>query len=250
MARTITLYRVEGLTPDRNSRIDSLDTYLNTQSANTYGPVKVGYQPIAYNITIKLKLSQIQVGTGIYNYAKLIQDGSTYYFFITNASWTAKSAVKMALTLDTINTYWFNFIGSFNPKTTIIREHRDRWKAALPVIDRFNEGFNPALTEVSTPTDLTNTVGFSPCYLVWLANSEITPEKQSATPIIPCLCTDTSYTYANAVISSTTKYQITINGLIYFITSSLNNGTIITGRDSASDTATYTLDSYDLNRGA
>lgn len=82
----LTLYKVEGLTPDRNSRIDSIDTYLDTKSKYHNGPLTISYQPIRYNITIRLKLQQLQVGSGIYNYAKLEQDGTTYYFFITGAS--------------------------------------------------------------------------------------------------------------------------------------------------------------------
>lgn len=155
-------------------------------------------------------------------------------------------------TLDTINTYWGQLVNSFNPKTTIIREHRDRWtkvnNTVKRVIDRFNEGFNPALNDVTAPIELTNSVGFSPCYLVWLSNSEITPEKQSATPIIPCMCTDQEYTYYDYYktdkTSTTLLYDFDAGNQVIYITNSLNPTATFT-ISTSSNNVTYTLNSFD-----
>ena len=120
---TLRLYKQCKITRDRNARVGQLDVYLNSL---TYTELEVQYQQIALNKTIKLELDQSQVGKEVYNYMKLVQDSKNFYFFINKARWKSTKTVEFDITLDTVNTFANDF--TFNKKTHITRQHKDRIK--------------------------------------------------------------------------------------------------------------------------
>ena len=81
---TLTLYRTQ-LTPAKNALVDELSTYL--QDCIIYGPVDIQYQKPALDLAIKLTMPQAQLThQEIGNYASLVQDGQTFYYFILGAT--------------------------------------------------------------------------------------------------------------------------------------------------------------------
>ena len=81
---TLTLYRTQ-LTPAKNALVDELSTYL--QDCIIYGPVDIQYQKPALDLAIKLTIPQAQLThQEIGNYASLVQDGQTFYYFILGAT--------------------------------------------------------------------------------------------------------------------------------------------------------------------
>ena len=125
---TLTLYRTH-LTPSKNALVDELSTYLADRI--TYGPVDIQYQKPALDLAIKLTIPQAQLTRqDIGNYAALKQDNMTFYYFIMSAAWKSANTVEVTLSIDSINT--FNGYIRFSNKTTVIRQHENRFNNIQP----------------------------------------------------------------------------------------------------------------------
>lgn len=120
---TIRIYRTK-LSQDRNAKVDGLYDYLSGLTAyysnNSFQEIKMSLD-IKIDIVADQKYSS---KSDIGNYVVITQDNKTYYFFVERAEWLSKSAVRFYLKMDTINTFASDF--SFNKKTQIQRQHKDR----------------------------------------------------------------------------------------------------------------------------
>ena len=105
---------------------------MGDHGRTTANAIEAQYQQIALHKKLKLDLAQSQVGKANYNYLEIYQDSKSFYFFIDKATWKSTSTVDFELTLDTVNTFANDF--TFNKKTKINRQHKDRLKTQL-VID-------------------------------------------------------------------------------------------------------------------
>lgn len=139
----IWLYRVD-ITKDKNAKIDQISVYLSLHGRTETNAIEAQYQQIALHKNIKLDLAQSQVGKANYNYLEIYQDDKSFYFFIDKATWKSTSTVDFELTLDTVNTFANDF--TFNKKTKINRQHKDRLKGklyidenSLPVYDAIED---------------------------------------------------------------------------------------------------------------
>lgn len=119
---TVKIYKTH-ITPDRNALVDDLADYLNTLT-----PVFVSddcqYQKIELDMYLKINADQKYVGETVGNYLDLYQDNKHFYFFILGATWKSENTVELKLSIDSINTFRNDF--TFNKKTTISRQHKDR----------------------------------------------------------------------------------------------------------------------------
>lgn len=120
----VKLYKTN-LSPQKNSVIEDIDNYLETQVL-TYS--SDDFQQIKFDLDIVIKINYSQAGVSkpsLGNYCSITQDNKTWYYFIMGVKWTAKETVAVQLSIDSANT----FINDLNwsNKTTIIREHRDRF---------------------------------------------------------------------------------------------------------------------------
>lgn len=111
------------LSRDRNARIDEIQSYL-TSLTPVYETDAFQYIKLDLNLSIKLVLDQNKVGSAVGNYVDLYQDEKHFYFFINRANWKSTSTVELVLKLDTVNTFADDF--TFNKKTTIHRQHKNR----------------------------------------------------------------------------------------------------------------------------
>ncbi len=119
---TLYIYPNCKITRDRNCLVDNIQAYLQSQR---YIPALViQYQQIELNKRLKLNMSQSVVGTSPFNYLEIIQDNKSFYYFIDKTNWKSTETVEFELTLDTVNTFASDF--SFNKKTRILRQHKDR----------------------------------------------------------------------------------------------------------------------------
>lgn len=111
------------ITKDRNCKVDNIQSYLTPlrQSAYTFD---IQYQKIDLHSKIKLEMNQMNVGQSLINYMELVQNSKSFYYFVDKVNWKSTSTVEFELTLDTVNTFASNF--SFNKKTRILRQHKDR----------------------------------------------------------------------------------------------------------------------------
>ena len=169
MATVLKIYRTE-ITPARNARVDSIDTYL-AKCGEKYSDED--FQFIKPQLDININ---VHIGTGfstevdkdmasvipsLGNYLTLDLDpnGSgdktqRYYYFILEAKWISDETVALKCSLDTINTFWVDL--HWSPKTSIIREHVNRFvdtsaigglSTNMPLnfqVDKASEGVAPA----------------------------------------------------------------------------------------------------------
>lgn len=119
---TLYIYPNCKITRDRNCLVDNIQAYLQSQR---YLPsIEIQYQQIELNKRLKLNMSQSVVGESPFNYLEIIQDNKSFYYFIDKVNWKSTETVEFELTLDTVNTFASDF--SFDKKTRILRQHKDR----------------------------------------------------------------------------------------------------------------------------
>lgn len=182
----IVLYKTN-ITPERNCKVDDLESYLIMCEQEIISDFQ--YKVIRLDDTIKLNMSQTNTPNFPYNYLAVKRDSETkiYYYFILNSNWKSENTVELQISLDTINTFWNEL--SWTAKTNITRQHKDRFaQKTIPAsgnvtllrdIDKFDEGISPIkyrLTKDKITTDLD--LDF---YLIYRTNPD-------AEQTLECLC--------------------------------------------------------------
>lgn len=128
MSTYIEIYRV-AFTPATNALVDELESYL--KECIRFYSREIQYQKLSTDIELKLDMPQARItDQEIGNYCAIKQDGITYYYFILEAKWVAQETVRLKLSIDSINT--FRDAYTFNSKTTIVRQHFDRFSNIQP----------------------------------------------------------------------------------------------------------------------
>ena len=164
----IVLYKNSKILPWKNFKIDDIADYLATLDKYTFDNAQ--YIKHGLNVVYKLNLSQQYLDMGAYGdlvkyyYMSCNNDpypvanpfGKLVYYFITDKKWISQNCIELTLKLDVINT----FAGSYtlSPKTTIIRQHKNRWRNGtspelkFPIVDLYTEGITPTLYKKSEDT--------------------------------------------------------------------------------------------------
>lgn len=207
----LTIYKTN-LQLSQNPVLDNIETYLASVPKMEFD--KLQYKQIGTEIDVKVPVTDAtEMSNNLrYNYAKLVQDGTNYYFYITDANFTARKTFKLHLSLDTLNTYWSaGIVASLSPKTTIIREHEDRFKkiskdklnnyVVAPVIDKFNEGLNPVKDVCTYRYTLKSSTESTPVnerwYVVYATRDDISVNNTS-NPVIRYLVPESAKKISNA----------------------------------------------------
>ena len=182
----IVLYKTN-ITPERNCKVDDLESYLIMCEQEIISDFQ--YKVIRLDDTIKLNMSQTNTPNFPYNYLAVKRDSETkiYYYFILNSNWKSENTVELQISLDTINTFWNEL--SWTAKTNITRQHKDRFaQKTIPAsgnvtllrdIDKFDEGISPikyrfTKDKITTDFDLD-------FYLIYRTNPD-------AEQTLECLC--------------------------------------------------------------
>lgn len=127
---TIKIYKTN-ITPDRNALVDDLSTYLSSLTP-AYSNDTFQYIQLSTDISIKVELDQEMQVQEIGNYVDLFQDNKHFYFFILKSNWKSTKTIELSLSIDSVNTFKNDF--TFNKKTNIIRQHKDRIKENVKVL--------------------------------------------------------------------------------------------------------------------
>lgn len=127
---TIKIYKTN-ITPDRNALVDNLSTYLSSLTP-AYSNDTFQYIQLSTDISIKVELDQEMQVQEIGNYVDLFQDNKHFYFFILKSNWKSTKTIELSLSIDSVNTFKDDF--TFNKKTNIIRQHKDRIKQNIKVL--------------------------------------------------------------------------------------------------------------------
>ena len=113
------------LTPARNALVDDLEAYLWSLTP-TYQTESFQYQKFQLDFYVKINRPQSVIsGHSLGNYVRFEQDGKIWYYFIRNTDWKGVNTVELKLSIDSINTFRNDL--TWSDKTTIQREHRDRF---------------------------------------------------------------------------------------------------------------------------
>ena len=122
------------LQPQKLFSVDNIGDYLNNWTIKTVVN-DVQYQKNALELDLKLDLSQSYsqpFGTEIV-YVAINQDYQTCYYYSKRVEWRGKSAVRLELVMDVLNTFKPNTDYKFTERCHISREHRDRMYATFPM---------------------------------------------------------------------------------------------------------------------
>lgn len=233
---TLTTYETK-LNPNKNALIENINNYLASLIPK-YGTNNLQYLKIDLEQDLKITMLQSQVGASnlVGNYARLIQDNKSYYFFITSALWTSKDVIKLHLVLDTINT--FNSDYSFKPTTRVIRQHKDRFKnittlqtgnnTLLSLISKTSEGIQNAPKYLKTRQVITDTRSQANklWYLVYSSNENPTANNPIKVQIAPAA----SIPLKPAASALIINLSFTQTGIYYYLTREENPALIFNNR--------------------
>ena len=211
---TLKFYKSEILVPGKNAMYSAsannsqFETYLQTCWRETTN----NFQYIKHDLFVSIKVAKPQSAIAEidpaypYNYVSIknSDDDRTFYYFIAAANWKAQMTVELSLAMDTVATYWDQI--SFNDKTTLIREHKDRFvvpssdiyvnSVLTRKVDNVDEGVNTTQIKDQTITILDTALPNSTVrprlqnlwYLVYRSEFSGTDVNQS--PVNCYLCAD------------------------------------------------------------
>lgn len=154
MANIWKIYKNTKITPEKNFKVDSLETYL---SALPYTLTIEGAQYIKHDLSISVKINLIQEELNFFkhgsniNYISIMNDDTEannfpVYYFITHKHWISEKTIMLNLVMDTVNTFTEER-GSitWSSRTLVNREHKERFifkptNFVLKKIDRITKG--------------------------------------------------------------------------------------------------------------
>ena len=140
---TIKLYSTTGtgnwdLLPERFLVIDNIESFLSTKTKATFDNFQ--YIKPELELSINLDLSQVYAEplSTSYKYVSIINSDNPsqiYYYFVKKVVWRAKSAVRLELVMDVLNTFKEGTHYDFKNSTRIIREHKNRFLGIWAVLN-------------------------------------------------------------------------------------------------------------------
>lgn len=244
---------------DRNMIVDDVESYLATLTPT----VMEDFQFIKHDLSISIKIDTEEIGANInsgnilnpfaagkLNYLSIQNetDYSPIYYFVIDQEWTAVRTIKLYLALDTLNTFKYNVAYSFDKKTLVLREHKDRFyktqklSGYIRKIDFESEGISPILYQVPDfNTKITDEKANFDWYLLYMAdntkssvsgetlpvNAFIMAEEPITTALISYglkiadLNQSNVYWFGKNVQNSFTSGNVTIDGTSYSITEAM-----------------------------
>ena len=133
---TVNLYSASSsseweLIPSRLLKVESLSDYLALKTKTTINNFQ--YIKPELETAITVDLSQIYASPLMpsYKYVSIHNSddttGKVYYYFVKNAVWRSKTAVRFELVMDVLNTFTEGSDFTFKDSTKITREHKDRF---------------------------------------------------------------------------------------------------------------------------
>lgn len=132
------LYQNSKIIPEKNFKVDSLESYLATLSKETIFDAddkNKSPQYIKHDLNLFVKINKTQATLNFfnsvnnYNYMSIqnSDDSQPVYYFIIKKEWTAENTLGLILKMDTVNTFTperSSFV--ISDRTLVDREHKDR----------------------------------------------------------------------------------------------------------------------------
>lgn len=199
----VKFYKNDILTPGRNAMYAASETAsgFSTWLSNSLKKTITDFQYVKHglNISIKIDAAQMNINRSDnifpFNYISIknTDDERTFYYFIMDIEWVSQSTIRFILSIDSIATFWDDL--DFNAKTTILREHKDRFYQKDTVntnttlvrkIDEEPEGINPIQVKQSELTITDANIDDLSWYLIY--KTEQDASKLNENPVKCYLC--------------------------------------------------------------
>ena len=131
---TGTTYKQWELLPNKLLVVDSIEDYLATKTAYSISNFQYVKNELEIGINVDLSQSYSQPkATTSFKYVSIQNNGeSIHYYFIKKIIWRSKSAIRLELVMDVLNTFKEGTDYVFKENTRIKREHKDRFKIMNP----------------------------------------------------------------------------------------------------------------------
>lgn len=154
---TLTLYKTD-LRPEANEVFDSIDEFIGDLGTPVYQWTNLRYTKPDIDIMVKVPLDGSIRMLSQFDYAVLYDEAQNkkYYYFVLNTNWKAHTTLQLQLSMDTLNTFWYEIQASLGPQTHVTRRYFDRWKKvgtlAYPLIDKHPEEISaPPMVQIAKP---------------------------------------------------------------------------------------------------
>lgn len=252
----VKLYKNDILTPGRNAMYAASETAsgFSTWLSNSLKKTITDFQYVKHglNISIKIDANQVIINKDIpdypYNYVSITNsdDGRTFYYFIMNIEWVSQNTVRFILSIDSVATFWDDL--DFNEKTTILREHKDRFyqkdiidagATLVRKIDEEPEGINPIQVKQSELTITDANIDNLYWYLIYKTEQDASKLDENPVKCYLCASEDLKIDQATGD-TSITLGNLNKNYTYFFLDTenNTNSGFSVT----TTSTNTFTLD--------
>ena len=252
----VKLYKNDILTPGRNAMYAASETAsgFSTWLSNSLKKTITDFQYVKHglNISIKIDANQVIINKDIpdypYNYVSITNsdDGRTFYYFIMNIEWVSQNTVRFILSIDSVATFWDDL--DFNEKTTILREHKDRFyqkdiidagATLVRKIDEEPEGINPIQVKQSELTITDANIDDLSWYLIYKTEQDASKLDENPVKCYLCASEDLKIDQATGD-TSITLGNLNKNYTYFFLDTenNTNSGFSVT----TTSTNTFTLD--------
>ena len=151
------LYKTD-LRPEANEVFDSIDDFIGDCGAPVHQWNNLKYTRPDIDIMVKVPLDGSIRMLGQFDYAVLYDEtqNKNYYYFVLNVNWKAHTTLQLQLSMDTLNTFWYEIQAGLGPQTHVTRRYFDRWKKvgtlAYPLIDKHPEEISaPPMVQIAKP---------------------------------------------------------------------------------------------------
>lgn len=252
----VKLYKNDILTPGRNAMYAASETAsgFSTWLSNSLQRTITDFQYVKHglNISIKIDANQVIINKDIpdypYNYVSITNsdDGRTFYYFIMDIEWVSQNTVRFILSIDSVATFWDDL--DFNEKTTILREHKDRFyqkdtidagATLVRKIDEEPEGINPIQVKQSELTITDANIDDLSWYLIYKTEQDASKLNENPVKCYLCASEDLKIDQATGD-TSITLGNLNKNYTYFFldVENNTNSGFSVT----TTSTNTFTLD--------
>lgn len=252
----VKLYKNDILTPGRNAMYAASETAsgFSTWLSNSLKKTITDFQYVKHGLNINIKIDAAQMNINRsdnifpFNYVSIknTDDERTFYYFIMDVEWVSQSTIRFILSIDSVATFWDDL--DFNEKTTILREHKDRFYQKNTVttnttlvrkIDEEPEGINPIQVKQSELTITDANIDDLSWYLIYKTEQDASKLNENPVKCYLCASEDLKINQATGD-TSITLGNLNKNYTYFFldVENNTNSGFSVT----TTSTNTFTLD--------
>lgn len=223
---SVKLYYDTKIRPEKNARIEGIETYLAGKSQQSITLNKY----VKHDLSVSIKIDTEELGSYVWtgdvlnpfasgrlDYVAIKNDKDTgwVYYFVMNQAWTASKTVTLELALDTINS--FDGCYEFTDRTVVNREHKSRYNDENEIIYKGityiprefyldGDGIQPQLYKQDEWT-ITDSKANYDWYLLYMANNTSGAVEGKDYPINAYLVSSESYKRAGV------RYSLKVSDL-------------------------------------